>query len=149
MHVSVRTASYSVNTHSHVRFRDQDDYDATGATIAYLTLPRPVTCARKWEHAHPDYAYDYGHDYECGTAYGLPVEIGRPQTQKSLQRFAHALKILDLEVFIHESQADQPDQVLMAEAPVISSDEKITATTLQTCPRLTLLTDFNNLERAQ
>ncbi|KAK6439803.1 cytosolic thiouridylase subunit Ctu1 [Oleoguttula sp. CCFEE 5521] len=84
-----------------------DEEEVVRTTVTYLTLPaRP---SRDFEWRLADSEVEYGPDVEdTRSGYGVPVDIRETPSKASLRRFARAVELLDLEVFVHPSQAGAP-----------------------------------------
>jgi hypothetical protein len=72
---------------------------ATETTVAYLTLPNRVESAKEWKRDMSEDGFE-----STNTGYGFAVELDRRATSREIQNFKRAMKILDLDVFVHETQ---------------------------------------------
>lgn len=75
--------------------------DALVTTVSYLMLPDSRDRSECWNH-ETDRRYGLPDQGESG--YGIPVTNAERPSERSLRRFSRALRILDLEVFVHRSQ---------------------------------------------
>jgi hypothetical protein len=77
------------------------------ATIAYLTLPNRVEVAKQWERSMTEDGYDESHG-----GYGFAVPADQHVSPRETQRFKRAMKILDLEPFVHTTQQQVEEDAL-------------------------------------
>nr|OQO24265.1 hypothetical protein B0A51_10125 [Rachicladosporium sp. CCFEE 5018] len=107
--------------------------EGSQTTVTYLTLPQPRMRECRWA--------DSENDCDCGnmpiveSGYGIPVELANTPTPASLKRFARALKILDLSVFVHATQRGQTLGCSHAD----EADTEHKSKTTNTWPKLMLL----------
>lgn len=140
-HKSLISAHFGVDIwRSNVRLPQSDAdfwdaYEAPDTTVTYLTMPNHQPRSERWYISEGEMESGI---FGCESGYGVPVVPGQPPSAKSLRRFARAMKILDLEVFVHKSQ-----QGHILTQPVKDGETTIdnkVAYDAESWPQLTLLT---------
>lgn len=76
-------------------------------TIACLTLPGREERSEQWEHFEmEDASYEYGRP-DCKSGCSMAVVMEPRTGPEEVQRFKRAMKVLELEVFLHETQQNK------------------------------------------
>ena len=85
-------------------------YSEAETTIACLTLPGREQRSEWWEHFEPEDAsygsYGYGRP-DCNSGCSMAVMMEPRTGPEEVQRFKRAMKVLELEVFLHETQQNK------------------------------------------
>lgn len=82
-------------------------YNEAETTIVCLTLPDREQRSEQWEHFESeDASYEYGRP-DCKSGCSMAVMMEPRAGPEEVQRFKRAMKVLELEVFLHESQRNK------------------------------------------
>jgi hypothetical protein len=81
-------------------------------TLAYLTLSKVAERSKQWQRDPTDDGFQ-----STRTGYGFAVAIDQHATSREIQNLNRAMKILDLKVYVHESQ-EEVQETGLSLAPV-------------------------------
>lgn len=106
-----------------------------------LTLPESKSKQHQWVNYDQDYAE------HLDTGFGIPVQPGSQPTERSLQRFPRAMKILGLKPTIHAQRGAKVPSPVLHNAVMTETTNQIDASQktneaahlTTTCAQLTLL----------
>lgn len=85
-------------------------------TVAYLTLLKRAERSKEWQRDLSEDGYESTH-----IGYGFAVAVDQHATSREIQNLNRAMRILDLEVFVHETQ-----QQIQESGLSLASDEEQT-----------------------
>ncbi|GAB7327904.1 hypothetical protein MBLNU13_g11686t1 [Cladosporium sp. NU13] len=80
-------------------------YGEAETTLAYLTLPGREERSEKWDHFEMEGESPYGYGRPtCKSGCGMAVTMEPHTSPQDVQRFKRAMKDLELDFFVHETQ---------------------------------------------
>lgn len=84
--------------------------------VACLTMPDLAARSQYWQETGAE-------DKASTNGLGKPINLGTPPTQKSLDRFQRAMKILDLKAYAHQSLESQECEPLVLGSDGVALEE--------------------------
>lgn len=97
---------------------------SANTTIAYLTLSNVAERSKQWERGVTE-----DDDGSMRTAYGFAVAMDQHAIAREIQNLNRAMRILNLDVYVHESQ-QEVQQSSLSLAPVKEQVPKATETAI-------------------
>lgn len=99
-------------------------YGEAETTIAYLTLPGREERSEKWDHFEMEDELPYGYGRPtCNSDCGMAVTMEPHTNPEEVQRFKRAMKVLELEFFLHDTQQQKNPLSLTSTATTPGADD--------------------------